>query len=119
MQTHITLVQPSNVGAEDVILDVRKRPGKKQIRGALRYDPAVLLNTRGPLPLPHDRRIVLDAERRADAEMIGDHLAALGFKNVGILLGGFNAWEIAALPTEGATQEQPVPDTEHSGLNRL
>ena len=113
------VVAPNDVRESDVIIDARKHPGKQQIRGALRYDPQALLQTRAQLPLARDRRVIVDAESQAAAQTIGDHLAQLGFPYVGVLLGGFEAWKRAGLPLEEATQEQPIPDIEGSGLHRL
>lgn len=101
-------------------LDVRSRRGRTQIRGALRYDPKELLSQeRLALPLPHDGKIVVYADDDSRAEEIASRLAEQGYHGVAILAGGFEAYEAAGLPTEEATQEQPIPGDEGTGIPRI
>lgn len=115
---------PPRVSAREIdtatmpTLDVRRHPGKEQIRGALRYNPKALLS-QDPLVLPLDReaRIVVYADDDQTAERIAERLREQGYANASVLEGGFEAYRDAGLPTEELTQEQPVPGTE-SGIPR-
>ena len=100
-------------------IDVRRHPGKEQIRGALRYDPKALL-TGEPLALPfaHDGRIVVYGDDEDEAVRIASRLRQEGFVNAAILEGGFDAYRSAGLLVEEITQQQPVPGTE-SGIPRV
>lgn len=100
-------------------IDVRRHPGKEQIRGALRYDPkALLAEERLTLPFAHDGRIVVYGDDENEAVQIAGRLRQQGFIKAAILDGGFAAYRDAGLPVEEITQQQPVPGTE-SGIPRL
>jgi rhodanese-related sulfurtransferase len=100
-------------------LDVRKHPGKEQIRGALRYEAKALLSQeRLALPLPHDGRIVVYGDDEREAAEVAARLRQQGYTNASVLEGGFDAYRDAGLPVEEITQEQPVPGTE-SGIPRV
>jgi 3-mercaptopyruvate sulfurtransferase SseA len=71
------------------------------------------------LPLPHERRIVVYGDNERQAEEIASRLHVQGYHDVAVLEGGFEAYESAGLPTEEATQEQPVPGTEGTGIPRV
>ncbi len=101
------------------ILDARSHPGKEQIRGALRYDPKALLSEeRLALPLPHESPIVVYADNEQMAEQIAARLIEGGYAQAAVLEGGFDAYKALDLPVEPATQEQPVPGNESSGIPR-
>jgi len=101
-------------------LDVRSKRGGTQIRGALCYDPKELLHQeRLALPLPHNGKIVVYADDDARAEKIAERLQEQGYHNVAVLAGGFEAYEEAGFPTEGATQDQPIPGDESAGIPRI
>jgi len=101
------------------ILDARKHPGKEQIRGALRYNErALLTDERLTLPLPHEGRIVVYADSDEDAERVATRLREQGYAEAAVLEGGFDAYRQAGLPTEGITQEQPIPGDEGTGIPR-
>jgi len=101
------------------VLDVRTRPGKEQIRGALRYDPKRLLaEERLALPLDREGRIVVYGDDEEQAAHIAAHLRDAGFSNTAILAGGFEEYRAAGLPVEEATQEQPIPGQEGAGIPR-
>lgn len=115
-----TTIAPDRIGGNDVVLDVRRHRGKEQIRGAVRYDPAKLLDApRLRLPLPHDGTIVLCADDERIAEHVATRLADEGFGDVCVLEGGMHAWNARGLPTEAPTQEQPIPDDPSAGIHRL
>lgn len=118
--TSISRVRPSEVNTTTMpVLDVRAHPGKEQIRGALRYDPKVLLSEeRLALPLPHDSRIVVYGDDDERAAQVAARLREQGYSEASILDGGFKAYKEAGLPTEEITQEQPIPGSE-SGIPRL
>jgi rhodanese-related sulfurtransferase len=100
-------------------LDVRKRPGKEQIRGALRYDPKALLGEeRLTLPFAHDGRIVVYGDNEQEASAVAARLRQQGFKNAAVLDGGFDAYRNAGLPVEEITQQQPVPGSD-AGIPRI
>ena len=101
------------------IIDARRRPGKQQIRGALRYDErALLTEERLTLPLPHEGRIVVYADSEEEAERVAERLREQGYEQAVVLEGGFEAYQEAGLPTEEITQEQPVPGHEGTGIPR-
>lgn len=100
-------------------LDVRKHPGKEQIRGALRYDPKILLSaSKLTLPLPHDGRIVVYADDEEEAERVAARLRDEGYAKAAVLEGGFEAYREAGLPVEELTQEQPIPGRDDAGIPR-
>ncbi len=101
------------------VIDARAHTGHEQIRGALRYDPKVLLEEdKLTLPLPHESRIVVYSEDDERAQRVAARLREQGYEQVAILDGGFDAYRQAGLPTEEITQQQPVPGSE-SGIPRL
>lgn len=100
-------------------LDVRRHPGKHQIRGALRYDAHALLG-QDPLslPLPHESRVVVYGDDEEQAEKVAERLRAQGYHQAAVLTGGFDAYAAASLPVEEITQEQPVPGDQGAGIPR-
>jgi rhodanese-related sulfurtransferase len=100
-------------------LDVRTKPGKEQIRGALRYDPKALLGVeRLALPFPHDGRIIVYGDDEKEGAQIAARLHQQGYTNAAVLEGGFNAYRNAGLPVEEITQDQPVPGRDDAGIHR-
>lgn len=100
-------------------LDVRTKAGKEQIRGALRYDPKILLSaSQLTLPLPHDGRIVVYGDTEEQAQRVAARLREEGYVHAGVLDGGFEAYREAGLPVEEITQEQPIPGREDAGIPR-
>jgi rhodanese-related sulfurtransferase len=99
------------------ILDVRMRPGSKQIRGAVHYDPKCVLEA-DPLvlPLPHDATIAVYGDSDPIVVAIIDKLKRSGYSGAAPLAGGIEAWRDAGLPLEASTQEQPVPGEAEAGL---
>jgi len=117
----VTRVDPQDVDTTTMpILDVRKHPGKEQIRGALRYDAkALLTEERLALPLPHDGRIVVYGDSESEAEQIAQRLRDQGYEGASVLAGGFDAYKSMDLQTEEVTVEQPVPGNESAGVPRI
>jgi len=114
-------VQASEIDTTTMpVLDVRKKGVKEQIRGALRYDPKVLLTEeRLTLPFAHDGRIVVYADDETTASEVAERLREQGYQNAAVLDGGFEAYREAGLPVEEITQQQPVPGHEEAGIPRL
>lgn len=101
------------------VLDLRKHRHGEQIRGALRYDPHALLQA-DPLvlPLSKERTIALCVSDDHIAEKVGEKLLASGYEDVVVIQGGIDGWKAAGRPTEGETQEQPVPTVGSAGIER-
>jgi rhodanese-related sulfurtransferase len=118
--TMMERINPGEVADADAILDVRRHVGTEQIRGAVRYNPHQLLQAqRLTLPINIEGRVVLHTDNDSDAEEIGERLIAMGVKDVRVLHGGVEAWKTAGRRTEGATQEQPIPEVPSAGLPLL
>jgi rhodanese-related sulfurtransferase len=102
------------------ILDVRMRTGPKQICGAVHYAPKALLEANPlVLPLPRETPIAVYGDSESVVTAVIDKLHRSGYAGAARLEGGIEAWHDAGLPLEDATQEQPVPGEEGSGLRRL
>lgn len=119
--TSIARVRPSEIDTATMpTLDVRTKPGKEQIRGALRYSPKALLGEeRLTLPFAHDGRIVVYGDGDKEAQHVAARLRQQGYTNTAVLEGGFEAYRDAGLPVEELTQEQPVPGHDEAGIPRL
>lgn len=101
-------------------IDARSHSRKDQVRGALRYDPKMLMAAdKLTLPLPHDGRVVVYADDDEKAEAVAERLVQQGYHQAAVLEGGIEAYRAAGLPTEEITQEQPVPGEEGAGIPRL
>ncbi|HEX3463527.1 MAG TPA: rhodanese-like domain-containing protein [Candidatus Elarobacter sp.] len=104
------------------VLDVGKREGRREIRGAVRYRPHDLLTPDHlAIPIAPDKPVVLYDEK-GDGDLtqqIAAKLTANGFSDVRVLTGGFAAWEAADGPTQEASQEQVVPPTHASEVQSL
>jgi rhodanese-related sulfurtransferase len=94
------------------VLDVRMRPGTKQIRGALHYEPKLLLQA-DPLVLPLDKEepVVVYGDSEPVVVAVIDKLRRSGYEGAVGLEGGFEAWRDAGLPLEDSSFDQPVPGT--------
>lgn len=100
-------------------VDVREHTGGEQIRGAVRYNPKVLLREAAlMLPLPHEASIAVYGDSDDEAEAVVRKLRSQGYNRAAVLEGGFDAYRAAGLPTEELTQEQPIPGTD-AGISRF
>ncbi len=117
----IKSLRPDQIdGTQTPILDVRAHRGGTQIRGALHYDPKHLLQADElSLPLPHDGEIAVYGDSETIVAAIVDKLRRSGYAGAARLEGGIEGWRDAGLPMEEATQEQPVPGEEGTGVRRL
>ena len=104
-------VRPDEIDtAKTPIVDVRLRPGKQQIAGALRYDPACLLRaTPLVLPFAHDSTIAVYGDSDSVVDATVRKLHESGYGDAAPLQGGIEAWHDAGLPLEETSLEQPVP----------
>ncbi len=102
------------------ILDVRMRPERKQITGAVHYDPKALLEA-DPLvlPLPRDAPIAVYGDSEPVVAAVIDKLHRSGYTEAARLEGGIEAWQDAGFPLQDTTQEQPVPGEGESGIPRV
>ncbi|MEO6913218.1 MAG: rhodanese-like domain-containing protein [Candidatus Baltobacteraceae bacterium] len=97
-------------------IDLRRMPGRHQLRGALRYNARDLLAANKLLlPLPSESTIVLygDASELPD---VAQRLMDAGHEQVYELAGGYNAWKDAGYPLEELSQNQPVPGVPDAGI---
>ena len=102
------------------LLDVRMRPGRKQIRGAIHYDPKHLLEADPlALPLPRESAIAVYGDSQNVVAAVVDKLQRSGYSGAAALDGGIEAWHDAGLPLEDATQEQPIPGEAAAGIHDL
>lgn len=104
---------------ETPILDLRRHRHGEQIRGAVYYDANAILRA-DPLvlPLPKERTIALCATDDDTAEAVAEKLLASGYEDVVLIQDGVEGWKAAGRPTEGETQEQPVPTVGQAGIKR-
>lgn len=108
-----------SINEETPILDLRRHRHGEQIRGALYYDPNALLEANPlVLPLPHERTIAICASDERTAEAVSQKLLASGYEDVVLIEDGVDGWKAAGRPTEGETQEQPVPTVGSAGIER-
>ncbi len=110
-------IEPQRFDASVPVLDIRKHYHHGQIRGALRYDPKKLLEADTLiLPLPKGE-IVLCADDDELARSVASRLEGAGYGEVLLLDGGLDEWKEHGLPTEEATQEQPIPGEPGAGIH--
>ncbi len=82
------------------VRDLTYREAKTKIKGALRIDPMAFEKE---LPtLPADKEIIFYCDRPGEATSMMIALVAFdnGRSRVGVLIGGFTAWEEAGYPME-------------------
>ena len=100
------------------VLNLGRKQGKREIRGATRYKPGDLLDApRLVLPLPkgQDKTIVLYGDGNGEQlEAIATKLSGDGYGRVAIFQDDIASWESSGGATQEATMEQPIPlVTEH------
>jgi rhodanese-related sulfurtransferase len=103
-----------HIARNDVfVLDLRGGRHDRQVYGALRYDPAKLLDApRLTLPLPQNSGLIVVYDEdgtSSNAIAIAEKLRDEGYGKVCTLEGGFRAYVDADAKTEETTLEQPVP----------
>ena len=95
-----TLISPENVRKSDLaIIDVREYP--EYAAGAIEGSRLVPLSTveREAAQWKKDQPVLLVCRSGKRAAQAASSLERLGFKNVHVLNGGFEAWKTAGLPT--------------------
>lgn len=109
----------SSIHEQTPVLDIRKHRHGEQIRGALRYDARAVLDANPlALPLPKERTIALCSDDDGVAQAVAQKLLANGYEDVRVIEDGIDGWKKAGRPTEGETQEQPVPTVGSAGVKR-
>lgn len=96
------------------IINAGTHPGKREIAGAIRYDPKELLAAEHlALPIAHDGSVVLYAEHGADKQLekIAEKFRAEGFANVSIYEGTFADYEKTGGGTQESSTQQIIPPT--------
>jgi rhodanese-related sulfurtransferase len=109
----MNLLRPDQVDMTKMsVLDVRMRPGSKQIRGAVHYEPKRILQA-DPLVLPLDKEepVVIYGDSEPVVIAVIDKLRRSGYEGAVGLEGGIEAWRDAGLPLEDSSVDQPVPGT--------
>ena len=94
------------------IINAGKGAGKREIRGAIRYNPSELLAAEHlALPIAHESRVILYAEHGNDETLvrIADKMRADGFSNVCVYEGTLAAYEQAGGETQEASMQQVIP----------
>jgi rhodanese-related sulfurtransferase len=94
------------------IINAGAHPGKREIRGAIRYDPSELLEAQSlKLPIAHDASVVLYAENGGGdtLEKIAGKLRTEGFTQVSVYAGTLADYEKAGGATQEASMEQVIP----------
>jgi 3-mercaptopyruvate sulfurtransferase SseA len=94
------------------IINAGHSPGKREIRGAIRYSPHELLEAGHlALPIAHDDRIILYAEHGNDEALtrIADKMRADGFSDVRVYEGTLAAYEQAGGETQEPSMQQVIP----------
>ncbi len=113
-------IEPREFDPSMQVLDIRKHTHNEQIRGAVRYDPKKLLEAdKLVLPLAKENLVVLCADDEKLASEIAARLEREGYQDVVLLRGGLEEWKAHGLPTEEATQEQPIPGEEDAGIRLI
>lgn len=108
------------VSAKTTVLDVRMRPGRKQITGAIHYDPKALLEADPlALPLPREAPIAVYGDSEPVVAAVIDKLHRSGYTGAARLEGGIAPSRDAGLPLEDTTQEPRVPGEGQSGIPRV
>ena len=82
------------------VRDLTYREAEQKIKGAIRLDPMGFES--GLSSLPPDKEVVFYCDRPGEATSMKIALVAFdsGRSRVGVLVGGFDAWEAAGYPLE-------------------
>jgi rhodanese-related sulfurtransferase len=111
---------PASIEQTTPVLDVRRSPGREQIRGALQYDAKALLDADPlTLPLPHDGPIAVYGDDDETVGRVVEKLRGAGYAGAAALAGGIGAWKAAGLPLEAVTEDQPVPGEPGAGIHDI
>jgi hypothetical protein len=108
----ITLDDLLAIDPAATIINAGKHAGNKEIRGAIRYRPADLLEPAHlALPIAHDRPVVLYAHDGPSDELnaIAEKMRGDGFADVRVFGSTLTAYEHAGGATQEASTEQVVP----------
>lgn len=94
-----------------VIADVRSHgyydQGAKRIRGSIRLDPNVMLQTLGDVPKSKKLFLYCTCYREATSARVAHVLIEKGFEAY-VIVGGLRAWQKAGLPVEAVPQDDLV-----------
>ena len=102
------------------LVDVRKNPDDKQIRGSVRYDGEKLLGAQElALPLDRDATIVVYCGSGNSCLRIAERMREQGFTHAVALEGGYAAAKDAGLPLEELSLQQPIPGEGDAGSRLL
>jgi rhodanese-related sulfurtransferase len=109
----MNLLRPDQVDMTRMsVLDVRMRPGTKQIRGAVHYEPKLLLQEDPPvIPLDKEEPVVVYGDSEPVVVAVIDKLQRSGYEGAIALQGGIEAWRDAGLPLEDTNLDRPATGT--------
>jgi rhodanese-related sulfurtransferase len=111
-------LSPTSIEQTTPVLDVRRSPGRQQIRGALQYDANAILDADPlTLPLPHDRAVAVYGDDDEMVARVVEKLRGAGYGGAAALAGGLAAWKAAGLALEEVTEDQPVPGEPGAGIH--
>ena len=94
------------------IINAGKHSGKREIAGAIRYDPKELLEAKHlALPIAHERPVILYAEHGSDDQLrkIAERFRADGFTDVRVYDGTLADYEKAGGATQESSTQQIIP----------
>jgi hypothetical protein len=94
------------------IINAGTNPGKREIRGAVRYSPHELLHADHlALPIAHEEPVILYAEHGHDETLnrIAERMRADGFRDVRVYEGTLAAYEQAGGETQEPSLQQIIP----------
>jgi rhodanese-related sulfurtransferase len=100
------------------IINAGRGAGKREIRGAIRYNPHELLSAEHlALPIAHNNRIILYAEHGNDENLVrsAEKMRAEGYSDVRVYEGTLAAYEQAGGETQAASMQQIIPPSHPAG----
>jgi len=110
---HITVDELLHLGENGAtIVNAGKHAGRREIRGAIRYEQSDLKEAEKlALPIATDKPVVVYGESDPDEtlEQVAENFRRSGFPDVRLLSGGFRAYEDAGAPVQEASVQQIVP----------